>query len=69
MVSELQRRMLEAGEFHIDGWTSRASHEAAADLLERGLVTSFVGGDSQYTAINYTVTDAGRQKLGDAENV
>jgi hypothetical protein len=62
-LSQLQRRMLEAGEFHVDGWTSLAGQSAATELLALGLVTSFEGGDSQYTAINYTITDAGRAAL------
>lgn len=62
-LSDLQVRMLQAGSFHVDGWTSPRGREAAADLEQRGLVRSFEGGDSQYTSINYDVTDAGKEAL------
>ena len=65
-LSEVQRRMLQVGRFHIDGWTSRRGREAATDLERRGLVLSFVGGDSQCTSVNYDVTEAGKEALSRA---
>lgn len=46
---------------HVDGWTSARGRDALAAAERLGWVTSFEGGDSQYTAINYTVTDSGRE--------
>lgn len=62
-MTDLQRQMLEAGKFHVDGWTSPRGRGAAADLEARGLLRSFTTCESQYTAINYTVTDAGKAAL------
>lgn len=46
---------------HVDGWTSQRGRDALAEAERRGWVMSFVGGDSQYTAINYTITELGRE--------
>jgi hypothetical protein len=62
-LSGIQIQMLEAGEFHVDGWTTQAGRNAAADLEERGLLVSFKGGSDQYTSINCTVTPAGHFAL------
>lgn len=67
-LSDVQRRMLRAGTFHIDGWSTERGQRAAADLAERGFVTARANEESQYTSINYTVTDSGRAALlGDAK--
>ena len=63
MLSDVQRQMLEAGTFHIDGWMSQRGREAAAHLESLGYLKSFVTFESQYTAVNYTVTDAGKAAL------
>lgn len=64
-LDNLHRQMLDAGEFSIDGWTSQRGREHAAELEQAGYVTSFVSGsdEAQYTAVNYTITDAGRAAL------
>lgn len=64
-LSELQIEMLKVGRFHIDGWTSARGHEAAADLLHRGLVTCYESGSdaSQYTASNFDISMTGRAEL------
>lgn len=62
ILTDLQKQMLQQDKFHLDSWSSPASHEAADDLVDNGLYTVFEGGDSQYTAINYTITEAGRAK-------
>jgi hypothetical protein len=59
-ISQLQRRMLGAGKFYLDGWTRPEVHEAAADLERRGLV---IRQSSQYTR-DYCVTEAGRLLVG-----
>ena len=60
-LSDRQVEMLEAGEFHVDGWCGTASLYDADDLEKRGYVTCFESGsdEAQYTALNYTVTEAG----------
>jgi hypothetical protein len=65
ILSDLHIEMLQAGKFHLDGWTSERGHEAADDLLAHGLVTCFTSGsdEEQYTAVNYTISDAGRVAL------
>ncbi len=64
-MTDLERRMLEGEKFYVDGWTSERGRAAAANLEQQGFVTSFEGGSdaSQYTAINYTITDKGRKAL------
>lgn len=66
-LSDLQKQMLQAGEFHLDGWCSQRGHEAAADLVDKGLLTRFDSVSPQYTALNYTITDAGREALASQE--
>jgi hypothetical protein len=68
-LSDLHIRMLEAGEFHVDGWTSQRGREAVADLEARGLITTFEGGSEQYTSINCTVTPAGHFALAKAKGL
>lgn len=51
------------GECHVDGWTSQRGRVALAEAESLGLVISFMTLDSQYTAINYRVTDAGRKAV------
>ena len=66
-LSDLEHRMLEAGEFHIDGWTTERGKAAVARLEKLGLITTFItgtSGSSQQTTINCTVTAAGRARTG-----
>ena len=65
MLNDIQRHMIIAGKFHVDGWTSSAGRIAADDLLKLGYVTCFESGsdDEQSTVLNYTVTDAGRAAI------
>ncbi len=65
-MDQLTRRMLEADKFHVDGRTSPDVRAHAAELALCGWLRSFVGGDSQYTTVNYTVTDAGRAVLAES---
>ncbi len=64
-ISDLQSRMLEAGEFHLDGWTNPNSLSAASELVEKGFLTMTVGGsdEEQYTAYNFTITNEGKDLL------
>lgn len=62
-LSPTQAEMLACGEFHVDGSMRPAGIEAAAALECKGFATSTIGGDSQYTAINYTVTESGKDAL------
>lgn len=63
MLTDIERRMLEAGRFHIDGWVRPEARKAVAHLEKLGYITTFEGGSHQYTSINCTVTDAGRLAL------
>ncbi len=65
-LSDLHREMLQAEKFHVDGWTSERGRKAAAELKEAGYLKSFVNQESQYTAINFNITDAGRAALAGA---
>jgi len=64
-LTDLHKQMLQAGEFHVDGWTSERGRRAADELERAGYLTRFVNQESQYTAINFTITEAGRQALLD----
>jgi hypothetical protein len=69
-MNELECRMLEAGSFVIDGWTSPRGHAAAAKLKNKGLVVSRQIGsnEAQYTGIQFTVTAKGRAALNQKGN-
>lgn len=62
-LNDLHRQMLQAGQFHVDGWTTPRGRQAVAELERAGYIRTFEGGDSQYTSINCEVTDAGRKAL------
>lgn len=67
MLSELERRMLGSGRFYLDGWDSLEKHNAASRLVKRGYLTCYEGGSSQYTSLNFTLTEAGKRALAKAE--
>lgn len=62
---ELQVDMLKAGEFHFDRVPRAATSRAADALVKAGLVTTWESGsdEAQYTAINFRITELGRQAL------
>ena len=59
VLNNLHFEMLRAGKFYLDGWTSGRGRRSAAELEGIGYLESFVNRGSQYTAITYTITDAG----------
>lgn len=65
-LNDLHKQMLQAEKFHVDGWTSGRGRKAAAELEESGYLKSFVNQESQYTAVNFTITDTGRAALAGA---
>lgn len=67
-LSEVQIRMLLDEEFHVDGWCTPRGREAAAELHREGLVTCCEGGDSQYTSLNYRITEKGRRLIASIKN-
>lgn len=64
-LNELHKQMLKAKKFHLDALSTERGRIAAAELEQAGYVTCFDSGsdESQYTCLNYTITDAGREAL------
>ena len=62
-LTDLQRRMLTAGAWVVDGYTSQCGREQSADLQRRGLARSWeIGGDrEQYTGWQFEATPAGQE--------
>lgn len=58
---QIARKMVLAGEFHVDGWTSSIGRQVAGKLEEVGIVRSHVSESEQYTAVNYSLTPLGKE--------
>jgi hypothetical protein len=64
MLTDRQRRMLQAGVFHFDsGGDNRQNLIDASDLARRGLITMRENGYSQHSVFQCEVTDAGRAAI------
>jgi hypothetical protein len=61
MLTDRQKRMLEAGVFHFDsGGDNRQNYIDASDLARRGLIAIREIEYDQYSVFQCEVTDAGR---------
>lgn len=64
-LSDIQKQLLKAQNFTLDGWCQQSSFDAARDLVRRGLLVVREDGsdEQQYACLHFSITEAGRRLL------